>query len=81
MHLLRYEELIHKEIINVKDGSRLGMLGQADLQIDRKTGKLKAIIIPTYSMFGLKKNAKPATIKWKNIQKIGKDIILVDFKA
>jgi len=77
---LRYGDLSGKEIINIQSGSRLGILGQTDLQIDKETGEIKSLIVPTYSWFGLRKNEPQTKVPWNKIKKIGKDIILVDFK-
>lgn len=75
---MRYKEISGKEIINIKTGSRLGILGQTDLQINQKTGKIESFIIPTYKWFGFKKEETAATITWDMIKKVGNDIILIE---
>lgn len=80
MVYLRYGEISGKEIININTGSRLGVLGQTDLQIDKQTGKIISLIVPTYSWFGLRKNDQQTKVPWEKIKKIGKDIILIDFE-
>lgn len=75
---MRYQDISGKEIINIKTGSRLGILGQTDLQINPETGKIESFIIPTYKWFGFKKEDTTAIISWDMIQKIGKDIILIE---
>lgn len=77
---MRYQEISGKEIINIQTGARLGIVGQTDLKIDKETGKIEALIIPTYKWFGFKKEEISSTIPWKAIKKIGKDIILIDFE-
>ncbi len=77
---MRYGDLSGKEIINIQTGSRLGILGHTDLQIDKKTGEIKSLLVPTYSWFGLRKNEPKTEVPWEKIKKIGKDIILVDFE-
>jgi len=76
---MRYGDISGKEIININTGSRLGVLGQTDLQIDKRTGQIKYLIVPTYSWFGLKKNEQQTQVPWEKIKKIGKDIILIEF--
>jgi len=76
---VRYKEISGKEIVNIKDGSRLGILGQTDLRINSKTGKIEALIIPNYKWFGFKKEDNESVISWKKIKKIGKDLILIEF--
>lgn len=77
---MRYGEISGKEIININTGARLGVLGQTDLQIDKKTGEIKYLIVPNYSWFGLRKNEQQTEVPWECIKKIGKDIILIDFE-
>ena len=77
---MRYKDISGKEIINVSTGSRLGILGQTDLQINQKTGKIEAFIIPSYKWFGLRKEETEAIITWDMIKKIGEDIILIEFE-
>ncbi|MBM7540621.1 YlmC/YmxH family sporulation protein [Amphibacillus cookii] len=75
--MMRYKELSSKEIVNLEDGTRLGVLGQTDLEVDPKTGKINAFIIPSYSLFGMKRDQNETTITWNQIKKIGKDTIIV----
>lgn len=76
---MRYKDISGKEIINVNTGSRLGILGQTDLQINKKTGQIEAFIVPTYKWFGLKKEDTETIITWDMIKKIGEDYILIEF--
>lgn len=76
---MRYGEISGKEIINVNSGARLGVLGQTDLLIDKRTGEIKYLLIPTYSWFGLRKNEQQTEVPWEKIKKIGKDIILIEY--
>lgn len=75
---MRYKEISGKEIVSINHGSRLGILGQTDLEIDIHTGKIKAFIIPNYKWFGLKKEGEETKIDWENIKKIGEDMILIE---
>ncbi len=74
---MRYKDISGKEIVNVKSGTRLGILGQTDLEIDKQTGQIKSFIIPQYKWFGLKKEGIETSIRWEAIQKIGEDMILI----
>lgn len=77
---MRYQQISGKEIINIHTGARLGILGQTDLQINKKTGEIDALIIPTYKWFGLRKDEQRSYIPWSAIKKIGKDIILIEYE-
>src|SRR5699024_5657473 len=76
---MRYQDISGKEIIDINTGSRLGMLGQTDLQITEHTGPIDAIIIPDYIWFGFKTEDTKISITWEMLSKIGKDIILVEY--
>lgn len=74
---MRFLDLKEKEVINCKDCKRLGYV--ADLDFDCETGKIVAIIVPgpgrLFSCFG---SGTEYYICFKNIVRIGPDIVLVD---
>ncbi len=68
----------HKEVINIKNGKRLGHV--QDVTADLKTGTITAIIVPGNSkMFNIFASDSEILIPWEKITCIGDDIILVDF--
>ncbi len=70
------EQLHEKEVINIIDGKRLGY--PCDVMFDLCNGKIIAIIVPSGGGFmGLGGKREDITVYWDNIEKIGKDIILV----
>lgn len=75
---MRFREISGKEIIDVKQGIKLGVLGQTDLEIDEQNGQIEAFIIPSYKWFGLKKEDDESLIRWRNIKVIGEDMIVVE---
>ncbi|QDP40226.1 YlmC/YmxH family sporulation protein [Radiobacillus deserti] len=77
---MRYRELSGKEIVDVRNGSRLGMLGQTDLELNEKTGEIESFIVPNYKWFGMKKEGDQVRMDWKDIKKIGDDMIIIDPK-
>lgn len=65
-----------KDVINVVDGKRLGQI--SDLELDLQKGIIEAIVVPGYSKFmGLFGGGDDLIIPWKNIIKIGSDVVLV----
>ncbi|BAC13563.1 YlmC/YmxH family sporulation protein [Oceanobacillus iheyensis] len=76
--MVRFRDMSDKEIINVSEGKRLGVLGQTDLEINEKNGQIEAFIIPSYKWFGLVKEGEETKINWKSIRKIGEDMIMID---
>ncbi|HLR07976.1 MAG TPA: YlmC/YmxH family sporulation protein [Bacillota bacterium] len=75
---MRYKEMSGKEMVNIKHGSRLGIMGQTDLEINEKTGQIESFIIANYKWFGLKKEGAETKIPWRSIKKIGEDMIMID---
>ncbi|GLO66044.1 MULTISPECIES: YlmC/YmxH family sporulation protein [Oceanobacillus] len=75
---MRFRDMSDKEIINVSEGKRLGVLGQTDLEINEENGQIEAFIIPSYKWFGLVKEGEETKINWKSIRKIGEDMIMID---
>lgn len=74
---MRYNEISDKEIVDITTGTRLGVLGQADLEINLQTGKIDAFILPTYKWFGFLKENTETKIPWSAVQKIGKHMIMI----
>lgn len=75
---MRYKDISGKEIVNINQGLRLGILGQTDLEIDIETGQIVSFIIPNYKWFGLKKEGVETKINWSAIKKIGEDMIMIE---
>ena len=73
----RTSDFWEKEVINTKDGRRLGFV--CDVEINLESGKIEAIVIPGgRSWFGFVGKDDEYVIPWDRIKKIGEDIILVD---
>ncbi|UWG98563.1 YlmC/YmxH family sporulation protein [Dehalobacter sp. DCM] len=76
-------ELSGKEIVNLHDGAKLGLIGDSDIKITAE-GKIEAIIIASRSGGGrfFSKNTERegslVVIPWKAIKKVGTEVIIVD---
>ncbi|MDQ0231258.1 YlmC/YmxH family sporulation protein [Metabacillus malikii] len=65
-----------KDVVNVSDGKKLGNIGDFDINVT--TGKIQAIIISGNGrMLGFFGKDEELVIPWKNIVKIGEDVILI----
>ncbi|MCK8826489.1 YlmC/YmxH family sporulation protein [Natroniella acetigena] len=74
--MIKTSELKAKEIINVSNGQRLGMI--EDIDIDLVAGKINGIIVPREEKFlKLFSENNNLYISWSKIEKIGEDVILV----
>ena len=76
--LCRMGDLRSKEVINTKDGSRLGFV--CDLELDPKTGGLTAVVVyGRLRLFGLLGREPDLVIPWGDIALIGDDTLLVRY--
>lgn len=76
----RIIDMRHKEVINIKDGTRLGCV--CDVEIDTSSARLVAIVIyGRLKCFGLFGRRDDIVIRWDQIEVIGEDTILVSFQS
>lgn len=74
--MLKISEFQTKDVVNIADGKKLGTV--CDLEIDLKHGRVDAIVCPgPGKFFGLLAGGQDIVIPWRNIVKIGSDVILV----
>ena len=67
----------HKEVINIKDGKRLGLV--QDVCADLGTGRITSIIVPgSNKVLNIFTQNNEIVIPWENIKCIGDDLILVE---
>lgn len=65
-----------KDVVNIVDGKRLGQI--SDLELDLRAGRIDAIVVPNYTkFFGMFGSGADLIIPWRNIVKIGADVVLV----
>ncbi|HHY06324.1 MAG TPA: YlmC/YmxH family sporulation protein [Clostridia bacterium] len=75
---VRLSELIGKDIVNIQNGGRLGIVADSDLVIDTETGEIQSIILPSRSGFFSFLDRHNFTIPWSCVKKIGNEVIIVD---
>lgn len=77
---MRLSELGDKEIVNLNNGARLGLLYDADIIFDEETGKIISLIAPdrklSLKLLGIERNGME--IPWTAIRKIGHDMIIIE---
>lgn len=78
---MRLSELSGKEIVNLYDGARLGVIGNSDLLVDEASGHIVSLIIPksrsTFFLFG---NFGFFEVAWESVKRIGPDIVIVEME-
>ncbi|MEA4900064.1 YlmC/YmxH family sporulation protein [Desulfitobacterium sp.] len=76
---MRISELRLLDIVNIKDGRRLGPIKDLDLDLER--GVVKGIVVSgpsrSWGFFGGNRT-EDISISWDRVKKIGVDVILVD---
>jgi len=70
---VRLSDLQHKEIVNITDGKRIGIIIDVILNND---GKINSLVLEDRR--GRRFSREEYTIMWQQIVKIGDDIILID---
>ena len=79
MSFLRLSDLEGKEVINIVDGARLGVIGEADMVIDILSGEIQSIILPQKNtLFSLWMDRQHIIIPWQSIKKIGNEVVIVE---
>lgn len=75
--MVKISELKQREVINLSDGRKLGIV--YDVEIDMEKGTIDAIIMPgTGRVMGLFTRESDVVVSWDNIKKIGTDVILIE---
>lgn len=78
---MKLSSLAGKEIINLYDGARLGMIGESELLIDLESGRVDSIIVPTNgTLISFFNRQKDLVIPWRSIKKVGNEVIIVELE-
>lgn len=76
---MRISEMTGKEVINLGDGARLGIIGECEITFDGRTGVIEGLILPKRrAMFNFLGDNQIATIPWHAIKRIGDEVVIVD---
>ncbi len=72
---MRLSDLQNKDIVNIEDGKKIGNI--IDVIID-KEGNMESLIVQKSKFItNIFSNKDEMEVKWKQIEKIGEDVILV----
>ncbi|BAF59462.1 MAG: YlmC/YmxH family sporulation protein [Pelotomaculum sp.] len=76
---MRMCDLVGKEIVNMFNGARLGVVGESDMAIDLESGQIRSIILPRKGGFiNLWLERQQLVIPWESVRKIGSEVIIVE---
>jgi YlmC/YmxH family sporulation protein len=74
---MRISDMRNLRVVNVSNGKVLGKI--IDLVLDVNKGAVRAIVMPGDSKWpAIWRTEKDVEVPWKQIRKIGKDVILVE---
>ena len=74
---MKLSDLQKKDIINLLDGSLIGRI--IDVEFDEENGLIKSFVIEKTRYFkSMFNNEKDSIITYKQIKKIGNDVILIE---
>ena len=73
-----FSDLVSKEVINIKTGMKIGYVDDMEIHYEDATVKT-IIVLGRKKLFGLLGREDDIIIKWKDIQIVGEDTILVSF--
>lgn len=73
---MRLSDLQNKDIVNTMDGRNVGNI--IDVKIDQISGTIVSLVVePNKKMLSFMNRGVEEEISWKNIERIGEDVILV----
>mgnify|MGYP004465715617 FL=1 len=73
---MRLSDLQNKDIVNTIDGRNVGNI--IDVKIDQINGTILSLVVePNKRMISFMNRGVEEEISWKNIERIGEDVILV----
>lgn len=75
---MRLSEIGNKEIVDLSTGCSYGQLWDAEMIFDKKTGKIKAVLVPSMENTGFfrKSFSGLCELPWSSIVIIGEDMII-----
>ncbi|MDY5213107.1 YlmC/YmxH family sporulation protein [Intestinibacter sp.] len=73
--MMRISDIMEKEIINVKNGKKLGFI--TDIDLDVENGKVSSFSITGSTGNFFSRGAEIDTVFWRDILRIGCDTIIV----
>lgn len=76
---VRLSDMTGKEVINIADGARLGIIEECELLFDARTGRIESLLLPSrggfLQIFG---DSRGCDIPWQSIRRIGDEVIITD---
>lgn len=77
--MIKISDLKTREVINVLDGKRLGLIKDIDLDVEK--GRILSLVLPGTSRHFFLGRREDIIIPWDRIVRIGRDVILVEIPS
>ncbi|MGE5544776.1 MAG: YlmC/YmxH family sporulation protein [Bacillota bacterium] len=75
--MIKISDLRTREVVNVQDGRKLGVIKDLDLDVEK--GRINALVLPGPNRFiNIFTRRDDIVVPWERIVKIGRDVILVE---
>ena len=79
MNKINLNQLMGKEIINLADGEKLGLIAEVDITFDQDTGDLKSILVPLdRGVLSFFSEENFFEVPWDAVIKVGQEVIIID---
>lgn len=76
---IRLSEMTGKNVVNLYDGVRLGTIYEPMFSFDEATGRVEQLFLGGRNgITGNWSEKNSLAIPWKNVQKIGQEVVIVD---
>ena len=76
---MRLSDFCGKEVINLSNGARLGIIEECEFLFDGQTGKIHSLLLPSRgSVFHFFSDQRSSSIPWIAIKRIGNEVVIVD---
>ena len=76
---IRLSDLAGKNIVNIFDGVRVGVIYEPNLSFDPETGRIEHLFLGGRNGFtGMWSEKNSLQIPWQAVHKIGQEVVIVD---
>jgi len=76
---MRLSELHSREIINLHDGARVGLVGETEILFDPETGEIQELLLPARG--GIWQRRRSLAIPWEAVRRIGPEVMIVEVQS
>jgi len=76
---VRLSALEGREMVNLRDGSMLGPLAEADMLINERCGRILQLVVPERAgLWSRLFHRREIVIPWRSVVRIGPEAVIID---